>query len=179
MQSLGELSLSPLLCVQAASRILVDGATGMAQTAERWELDIERGPDWLFIRPHGLPQSFRQRRESDGPSGAVRPADLHDVSPPHFAEAPELADEVWSLVERNFTRRLVLELDGINYLSSTLIGQLMRLVKRMSSQEGLLRICGLSADNRAVLDQCRLSARLPCYKDRVDAVMASHPAKPR
>ena len=58
----------------------------MVQIAHGWELDVERGPDWLFVRPHGL---------------------SHD--PLEFVEAdsPDLADEVWSLVEKYFTRRLV------------------------------------------------------------------------
>ncbi len=130
----------------------------MAQIAHGWEFDVERGPDWLFVRPRGP---------------AHDPLEMVEV------DAPELADEVWALVEKYFTRRLVLELDQIGHLNSCLIGQLVRLYKRVGTQGGLMRICGLSTANRRVLDLCRLSGRLPCYDNRTEAVMATRPAQPR
>jgi anti-anti-sigma regulatory factor len=133
----------------------------MVQIAHGWELDVERGPDWLFVRPHGATP------------------DPLELSYPEVADTPELADDVWALVEQNFTHRVVLELDRIGHLNSYLIGQLMRLYKRITARGGLLRLCGLSANNQAALDQCRLSGRLPSYANRTDAVMASRPVQPR
>ena len=127
----------------------------MVQIAHGWELDVERGPDWLFVRPHSL---------------------SHDPLEFVAGDSPDLADEVWALIEKYFTRRLVLELDQIGHLNSYLIGQLVRLYKRISTQGGLIRLSGLSAANRSVLDQCRLTGRLPCYDNRTDAVMATRPA---
>jgi len=132
----------------------------MVQIAHGWELDVDRGPDWLFVRPHSLLPRF---------SGVG----VGDV------DMPDLADEIWMLVEQNFARRLVLELDDIGHLDSYLIGQLVRLYKRFCSHGWLMRICGLSRANQSVLDGCRLSGRLPCYDCRSDAVMASRPAQPR
>ncbi len=130
----------------------------MVQIAHGWELDVERGPDWLFVRPHGL---------------------AHDSHEFGDGEMPDLADEVWLLVEQYFTRRVVLELDQIAHLNSFLIGQLIRLYKRIGTQGGLLRLSGLSVANRRVLDQCRLSGCLPYYDNRTDAVMGTRPAQPR
>jgi anti-anti-sigma factor len=130
----------------------------MVQIAHGWELDVERGPDWLFVRPHGL---------SDDPLEVVE------------AGSPDLADEVWALIEKYFTRRVVLELDQVGELNSYLIGQLVRLHKRVSTQGGLMRLSGLSPANRSVLDECQLSSSLPCYDNRTEAVMATRPAQPR
>ncbi len=127
----------------------------MVQIAHAWELDVERGPDWLFVRPRGVGHETLELAEAD---------------------APALAEEIWVLLEKYFTRRLVLELDQIGHLNSFLIGQLVRLHKRIGTQGGIMRLCGLSDVNRRVLDQCRLSGRLPCYDDRAGAVMAVRPA---
>lgn len=123
----------------------------MLDTSSSLKLDVERGPDWLFVR--------------------VNPPDGWD-------DAPPLADAVWHIIEQNFTYRVVLELDQIPLLRSCLIGQLVLLAKRVYNHGGLLRICGLSPHNLEVLSAARLGAILPNYRDRSDAVMASWP-RPR
>ncbi len=112
----------------------------------------------MFVRPRGSAQELVELVETD---------------------VPHLADEIWALLEKYFTRRLVLELDQFGHLNSFGVGQLVRLHKRIGTQGGMMRICGLSEANRRVLDQCRLSGRLPCYENRNDAVMASRPIQPR
>ncbi len=123
----------------------------MLDTSSGLKLDVERGPDWIFVR----------------------------VNPPEsWDEAPALADAVWHLLEQNFTYRVVLELDQLPLLRSCVIGQLIMLAKRVHGHDGLLRICGLSPHNHAVLAAARLGAYLPNYRDRSEAVMASRP-RPR
>lgn len=122
--------------------------------ARGWDLDVERGPDWLYVRPHCL-------------SGSA-------------SDAPPLADQVWSLLEKSLTHRLVLELDDIDLLTSHLIGQLMWLRKRIHSHDGMMRICGLSSYNTQVLEQCHLAGYLPHFRDREEAVMGqARPIQPR
>jgi anti-anti-sigma factor len=116
------------------------------------QLDVERGPDWIFIRPHP-------------PEGS-------------WGEAPALAEAVWAILEQSFTYRVVLELDQLALLRSCLIGQLVLLAKRVHSHDGLLRVCGLSPQNYDVLAASRLNTILPNYHDRSEAIMASRP-KPR
>ena len=125
----------------------------MVLVARGWELDVERGPDWLFVRPQ------------------CPPADAD--------EAPPLAEQIWALVEQSFTYRLVLELDRIDVLRSYLVGQLVWLQKRLHVQGGVLRICGLSERNRQVLEWCRLEGHFPQYADREAAVMCNRPQRPR
>jgi anti-anti-sigma factor len=118
------------------------------------DLDVERGPNWLLIR--------------------VRRLDPDDVC------GPILAERIWSLMEQHLTDRLVLELDQVPLLTSHMIGQLIALYRRITEHEGVMRLCGLSPRNRAVLHQCRLDERLPAYADRQEAVLGTRlPRRPR
>ena len=126
----------------------------MLATAPGCEFEVERGPDWLLVKITSLDDN---------------------ASPP-----PPLADALWSLLHQHFTYRVVLELDQVDTLDSYLIGQLVTLHKRIDEHDGVMRLCGLSAQNRRVLRACRLHERLPTYQDRQMAVMAGRgPMQPR
>jgi len=126
----------------------------MVELAQGWVADVERGPDWLFIRlsppPEGVP------------------------------DGTDLADTLWSLVERHFTYRLLLECDELARLDSTLVAQLLVLDRRLHEHDGLLRLCGLTELNQRVLERCRLNGRFPSFRDRSHAVLGnSRPLRPR
>ena len=126
----------------------------MLTTAPGCDLDVERGPDWLFVRVRNL-----DRREPN---------------------ATPLADRLWRLLQQHFTYRLVLELNEVQVLDSALIGQLVQLSRWIEAHDGVLRLCGLSLCNRQVLHECRLDDRLLPYEDREEAVMGhTHAARPR
>ncbi len=115
--------------------------------------EVERGPDWLLVR--------------------VKNLDQNEPGVP-------LADHLWDIAERHFTYRLVVELDEVERLDDALIGQLVDLSQRLEQRDGLLRICGLSAKNRQVLQSRRLNEPLPMYEDRQEAVMGRpHFRRPR
>lgn len=125
----------------------------MLATALGCDLDVERGPDWLFVRVRNL-----------------APEDP-DAS---------LAERLRRLLQQHFTYRLVLELNEVEVLDSLLIGQLIQLYRWIEQHDGVMRLCGLSARNRQVLHACRLDDRLLPYGDRQEAVMGrSFAAKPR
>ena len=124
----------------------------MSATAPGCELDIERGPGWLLVRV----------------------AKLDDAE----SETPQFAERVWRLLQQHFTYRLVLELDQVRLLTSRLIGQLVQLQRRIEEHSGVMRVCGLSPQNRQVLHTCRLDDRLTPYQDRQAAVMG-RPRQPR
>ena len=119
----------------------------MLAVAPGWELEVERGPDWLLVR--------------------IRSLDRASTEPP-------LADAIWELLERHFTYRAVLELDQVQLLNSHLIGQLVRLYRRIREHDGVLRLCGLSPYNLTVLRTCHLEARFPPYRDREEAVFTAY-----
>lgn len=117
-----------------------------------WTLEMDRGPDWLFIRP-------------------IPPHDKHHVE-------VDLAEAIWERMQQQFCHRVVVEMDQIPLLRSWLIGQIVLLHKRVSAQEGLMRLCGMSDSNQDVLHMVRLDDRFPQYADRGAAVMGYRP-KPR
>ena len=121
--------------------------------APGWSVELDRGPGWLFVRPH--------TRMTD---------DLASI---------DLANQVWQLLEREFGHRVVLEMDDVGLLRSHLVGELVRLHKRVTSHEGLMRVCGLSDGNYEVLRTTQLHHRFPRYRDREEAVMGQRPTKPR
>ena len=159
----------------------------MIQIAQGWQLAVERGPGWLFVRPFnliqredGLSQPF------DGLSGQAMGLVGSKTSPAgelmadsNSFEQLDLADQVWQLLEQNFTRRVVLELDQIGGLTSELVEQLVFLQDRILAEGGVVRICGLSSANEAVLSECGLLCRFVCYNTRPDAVMGYRPPRPR
>ena len=125
----------------------------MLAVALGWELDVERGPDWLLVR--------------------IRSSDRASTE-------PQLAEGLWNLLERHFTYRVVLELDQVSVLNSHLIGQLVQLYRRVRQHDGVMRLCGLSPYNLEVLRTCRLEDRFLPYRDREEAVMGgSRPGQPR
>ena len=126
----------------------------MLDIAPGWELVVERGPDWLIVKING--------------------------SDPERDDTPPLAERIRSLMEQHLTHRLVLELHDISVLTSHLIGQLIELYRYIREQDGVMRLCGLSAYNRRVLHTCRLDDRLPAYDDLHAAVLGcADPRKPR
>jgi anti-anti-sigma factor len=117
--------------------------------APAWSLDVDRGPEWLFIRLHG-------------PSnGSV--------------EGCDLADMIWKTMQAEFSKRLVLELNDLAAMRSAFIGQLVILHKRIATTGGTLRLSGLSDHNQEVLSICRLDTRFPHFRNREEAVMGSRP----
>ena len=97
-------------------------------------MDVDRGPDWMFVRLH--------------PAEELGPGDL------------SLAEKIWSILQQSFVYRLVLELDELEMLHSSVIAQLVLLAKRIHSHNGMLRLCGLSDANQEVIHICRLGRML-------------------
>jgi anti-anti-sigma factor len=129
------------------------GETMLLELAPEWAIEIDRGPDWLFIRPR----------------------------PPRHGDTGEipLAEILWQKLEQCFCYRVVLELDEVSYLRSWMIGQIVQLHKRLATQGGMLRLCGVAPEAETVLRICRLTDRLPPYRNRTDAVMGYRPPQPR
>lgn len=124
----------------------------MSTSATGCQLEVDRGPDWIFIR--------------------VR------MSPGGVETAP-LAEAIWTMIEQHRLYRVVLELDQIELLHSYLIGQFVLVQKRVHTHGGVLRLCGLSSRNENVLYTSRLDTHLPHYANRHEAVLGHVPNKPR
>jgi anti-anti-sigma factor len=114
------------------------------------ELEVERGPDWLFVR----------------------------LRPDH-EQLDQVAEQLWVLLNKHFVYRLVLEMDEVDFFPSMLMGQLVMLQKRVLQHDGALRLCGLSPECEQALHFCRLDHTLAHFETRADAVRGSTLAKPR
>ena len=108
------------------------------------ELEIERGPDWLLVR-------VRRLEANEETQGA-------------------LGKRLWELLQQHFTHRLMLELDETCRLDSRQAADLSWLCEQIDRHDGVMRICGLSEENRRLLHACRLDERLLPYRDRQEAV---------
>jgi anti-anti-sigma regulatory factor len=158
----------------------------MIHNAQGWQLAVERGPGWLFVRPYSLdPTDDGLTQPDDGLAlqGIGLAGEATETTGDTLLETSEaesgLAEQVWHLLEQNFTRRVVLELDQLGSLTTQLVGQLVALQERVVGEGGLVRICGLSPANQAVLEHCGLLGRFVCYDTRPDAVMGYRPPQPR
>ena len=121
----------------------------MPTTLVQYDLSVERGPGWLFIK-------------------------LENIDPDAF-ETHQLADRIWSLLEQHLTYRVVLEMSDVRMLRSVLISQLVMLRHKIHQHNGVIHLAGLSENNKRVLRACSLLDMLPVYRDRFEAVMG-HPA---
>jgi anti-anti-sigma factor len=110
-----------------------------------WDLEVERGPDWLFVK-----------------LGDRVPAD---------SDTPSLADEIWSILDRHFVYRVVLQLDRVRALDRDLLREVVRLYRRIRQHGGMMRLCGLSAQHHRMLEASGLIRRFPAYRDLQEAVM--------
>ena len=119
----------------------------MMEVAPGWSVDVSRGPDWLFIRLHG--------------------------SDAHWHDASGLAVSVWEMLQQHLAHRLVLELEDLRFLPSSLLGELVKLNKRVQSNGGIMRLSGLSQSNLDTLRLTRLDRCFPVYRTREDAVMGN------
>src|SRR5688572_22452584 len=130
----------------------------LLELAPEWTMELDRGPDWLFVKL----QPPANLRSPQGNTCEIR-----------------LAEMIWQKLEQSFCYRVVLELDEVGYLRSWMIGELVRLHKRVASQGGMMRLCGVSREAETVLRICRLGDRFPAYRNRTDAVMGHQPQQPR
>ncbi len=125
----------------------------MLELAPGWNIQLDRGPDWLFVRLIG--------------------------EAPFDSDGIDFSDRVWVLLQQQFSHRLIIEMDQVDWLRSHLIGELVRLHKRIYTAGGVMRLCGLSDNNQEVLRSSRLAERFPQYANREEAVMGYRPSKPR
>lgn len=125
----------------------------MVEISEQWSLDVDRGPGWIFVTLHG---------PGNGQVDGV-----------------PVAEQIWALLENSMTYRVVLDMRHITMVRSYLIGQLVRLHKRVASHGGTMRLAGMSNTNQAALAACRLDGQFPQFLSRDEAMHGHRPPQPR
>jgi hypothetical protein len=128
----------------------------MAQVvaARGWDFEVDRGPDWLFVRPRQL-------------TGASK-------------ESSTLSEQVWGLLEQTLAHRLVLDMTQAGSMNAALVEQLHWLNERVHGHEGIMRVCGLSPADQAFLRKHDPEGQIATYCDCEAAVMGQdRPRLPR
>lgn len=81
-----------------------------------------------------------------------------------------LAVGLWSEIDRRRERQVVLEMDDIAFFPSALMGEIVRLHKRIAVAGGRMRLCGLQEPPREALHTMRLDEMLGVYDSRDEAI---------
>jgi len=84
----------------------------------------------------------------------------------------EIGDELLSLVDDQGRKRILISFEGVDYLSSAVLGKLIALHKRVAMNNGRLKLCGIKASIREVFEITKLDKVFDIYDDE-DAAMAA------
>lgn len=111
--------------------------------AHDWSATFHHEDQWCVVRLHPGPRAF---------------GDVIGVAMP-----------LWAELERRWATLVVVEMDEIEFLSSSLMGELVRLYKRIAGRDGALRLCGLRRECAEALRVCRLDEVLPAFANQHEA----------
>ncbi len=81
-----------------------------------------------------------------------------------------LQESIMSVIEQEQRITLVLDFGNVRYLSSAVLGLLIRVLKRVQERDGELRLCGISPKIYEVFKITRLTRTFDIYKDVESAI---------
>ena len=86
------------------------------------------------------------------------------------ADIRVLRESIMSVIEQEDRIKLVLDFGNVRYLSSAVLGLLIRVLKRTRERDGELRLCGISPKIYEVFKITRLTKTFDIYKDVESAI---------
>lgn len=92
--------------------------------------------------------------------------------PTPLGDVPGLVGALWDRLGLPPGEHLLVEMDDVEFVGSSLMGELVRLHKRIATTGGVLHLAGLRPDCRMAMHTCRLDTVLPCYDSRAEALAA-------
>lgn len=124
-----------------------------------FEVSLERGPDWLFVRL--VPSADGRARH-----------------------AIDLGASLREIARDHGTSRVVVELDALDSVDEDLLEGLAMLGRILERESGVLRVCGVKAGNGPGHASCGSLGHLPHFSCRHEAVRAGSwecacPPRPR
>jgi anti-anti-sigma factor len=114
---------------------------------QNWRATIDQSGDWRVVRLH---------QPQDGATVVY-----------------DLADALWSKLGSPPPTRVLLEMVDVHFLASSVMGELVRLHKRLAVQGDLLHLCGLHPECREALHITRLDRVLPTFDSREEALRST------
>ena len=106
--------------------------------------------------------------------GGVAVVSFLDFSVLDRAQIDKIGDELVGLVEDQGRKKILINFESVDYLSSTVLGKLIALHKRVAANKGKLKLCGIKASIREVFEITKLDKVFDIYEDE-DAAMADFP----
>lgn len=86
-------------------------------------------------------------------------------------DATKASAELFNLVEEQEVTKMVLSFDGVRFVSSSMLAQVIKLHKALAKAKGKLRLCTLSPTVRDVLRASQLDKMLDVYDDEAAALL--------
>jgi anti-sigma B factor antagonist len=102
--------------------------------------------------------------------GGVTVVSFLDFSVLDRAEIDAIGDELVNLVDQHGKKRLLINFEGVDYLSSTMLGKLIVVHKRVMQHHGQLKLCGIKPSIREVFEITKLDKVFDIYEDEDDAM---------
>jgi len=128
------------------ARLQSESSVGGRQAATArsgWDVAVERGPDWLFLRlESGTPGA------GDG----------------------SLTDRLLGTIRANRAHRVVLELERVESIDATLLDAIATVGTQVRGDGGMIRVCGLSENTLRQLRKSPAGRELPHFESRSAAV---------
>lgn len=88
------------------------------------------------------------------------------------ANIEEMGDEMMSLVDKDHMKHILLNFEGVDFLSSAALNKLILLDKKVKQAGGVLRLCNLKAEILEVFTITRLNRVFDIRKTESDALKA-------
>ena len=84
----------------------------------------------------------------------------------------EMGDEMFSLVDSDHIKHVLLNFDGVEFLSSAALNKLILMDKKVKQVGGVLRLCNLRAEIMEVFTITRLNRVFDIRKTEVEGLKA-------
>lgn len=81
-----------------------------------------------------------------------------------------LGKELYAVVDRPDCRKLVLNFSDVDFLSSSMIGKLVTMQRKIAEKNGILRLCGMCPNIRLIFKLTCLDRILDIRETEADAV---------
>jgi anti-sigma B factor antagonist len=93
------------------------------------------------------------------------------------ANIEEMGEELFSIVEKDKYKDVLLNFEGVEFMSSAALNKLILMDKRVKSAQGKLRLCNLRAEILEVFTITRLNRVFDIKKTEAEALNFTHSSK--
>jgi anti-sigma B factor antagonist len=112
------------------------------------------------------------RRLAIREAGDITVVTFRDHRLDHLPEITELGQELIRLVDEGRHRKLVLNLAGVELMSSIVLCKLISLCARVKSSNGIVKLCNLEPQVLEVIQMCKLDRIFDIAQDETEAELS-------